>query len=510
MAKPALDPVPDDIATSQASVRGWYGCIMAALAFALPVPIWIVDYPPLVDYPNHLARGYILYHYDDVPSFAEHFEIDWWTPSLAMDLFMVAAQPIGDVRVAGKLFLTITLWLWLGGWHLLGSAIHGKPTWLALGAALVAYHSMFLYGFTNFSFGLSVFLVATAAWLHWRATWIWWRFLDAMFLALACYFSHLSAFIFLYGTVAALTFWDLLKQKRGFRQAIRDMLPVNMAMVVPVVAILRGGASSGGFEWNTLAGKLVGALCLFRGYHRHADAALIAAVAIFLILLGAWALRIQVNGGVLFAGLGSVFMFLIGPREIFGGSPADARFLPPAAALVVLSLDLSLPRKKALVLLGVLLALVCFRLGTIGLVWHSFDAALREQTALFESLPAQAKVYPMVQVSEQPEEQKLDLASFHMIHYAVIDRHIYSPHLLAYSGQQPIRYRTPPSAYHTAQDGLPSLTAVNWDKVFASYDYIWGWKLPEIYRAFLQRHCTLVAASGHATLWRVQHVPQVP
>ncbi len=157
----------DPIRTSQAAVRGWYGLILLLLAILLVVPIWAVEYPPLVDYPNHLARGYILYHYDDVPSFREYYDIDYVsTPSLAMDLFMLALQPICDIRIAGKLFLTLTMLLWMLGWHLLGRAIHGRPTWLALGAGLFAYHSMFFYGFTNFAFGLGVFLIAFAAWFH--------------------------------------------------------------------------------------------------------------------------------------------------------------------------------------------------------------------------------------------------------------------------------------------------------------------------------------------------------
>src|SRR5437016_3957542 len=98
MAEPAIDPTQGELVTSQASLGGWYGRILVFLAVLLAVPIWIVEYPPLVDYPNHLARGYILYHYDDVPSFAEQFDIDWWTPSLAIDLFLVALQPICDVR----------------------------------------------------------------------------------------------------------------------------------------------------------------------------------------------------------------------------------------------------------------------------------------------------------------------------------------------------------------------------------------------------------------------------
>src|SRR5438128_5903456 len=103
---------PAEICTSNASLLGWYGAVGVFLAILLVVPTWAVEYPPLVDYPNHLARGYILYHYDEVPSFRTYYEIDYLsTPSLSMELFMVGLQPIFDIRIVGKLFLTLTIWL---------------------------------------------------------------------------------------------------------------------------------------------------------------------------------------------------------------------------------------------------------------------------------------------------------------------------------------------------------------------------------------------------------------
>ena len=503
MVTPASGPAPAEIVTSEAALRGWYGAVLGLVAIAVVGPIWAAEYPPLVDYPIHLARGYILYHFHD-GGFSDYLEIDDRpTPNLAIDAFLLALQPICDVRLAGTLFLTITLWLLLAGWHLLGCAIHGKPTWLALGGALVAYHSMFLYGFINFSFGLAVFLVAAAAWLRWRTNWTWRRFLLVAIFALGCYFSHLSALIFLAGTALAVTFWDMVQQKKVTVAMIAWVLPV----LAPFGFFFFVRGSGGATTWNFPL-KLVGALCLFRGYNRHADAAFIVGVAILLILLGLWSRRVRANGGVLFAGLGCVFMFLVGPYEIFGGSPGDARFIPAAAALVTLSLELAIPRKQALALLGLFLGLVFVRYGMIGGYWQSFQADLREQVGLFQAFPEHAKVYPLVRVSEQPGAQKRDLVSFHMIHYAVIDRHIYSPHLFTFAGQQPIRYKTPPIAFHSDPHDFPSLAGEGvWSKVYGNYDFLWCWNLPEVHRLFLQRHCTLVVEKGNGTIWRVTKTP---
>jgi hypothetical protein len=57
-----------------------------ALTFCvLLVPIWIVNYPGMIDYPNHLARCYILAHFHSSPSGASaissniyQFQISQW------------------------------------------------------------------------------------------------------------------------------------------------------------------------------------------------------------------------------------------------------------------------------------------------------------------------------------------------------------------------------------------------------------------------------------------------
>jgi hypothetical protein len=508
----------DPIRTSQACLHGWYGILGALLAILLVAPIWAVEYPPLVDYPNHLARGYILYHYDDVPSFREYYEIDYLsTPSLSMDLFMVALQPSCDVRTVGKLFLTLTLWLWLLGWHLLGRAIHGRPTWLALGAALIAYYSMFIYGFTNFAFGLGVFLIALAAWYHGRAHWGWWRHLLVALLALACFFSHLASFIFLAGSVLAVTAWECVRARKIALTALIDIVPI----LVPLVFVRSGGES--GVSWNW-PGKLVGALSLFRGYDRTLDIGFIVAVGVFVVLLFLWSQQTRAVGSVLFVGLGCVAMFVVGPTVLFGGAPADARFLPAAAALLSVSLDFTFPRPKALALLCIFLALVVFRIGMIGYYWHAIDAELSEQISLFAEFPEEAKVYSIVKVAESPDDKKRELPSFHAICYAVVDRRIYTPTLLAFRGHNPLRYKIPVRVTshvgdavagfvtsipryriksHADPDPFLSADEVDWNAICANHDYLYCLRVPDDYRRELEKRCTLVGEKGAASVWRV-------
>jgi hypothetical protein len=361
---------------------------------------------------------------------------------------------------------------------------------------------MFFYGFTNFAFSLGVFLCALAAWFHGRAHWPWPRHLLVAFLALACFFSHLSAFIFLAGSVLAITAWECVRAKAITRTAIIDVLPI----FVPLVFVRGGGES--GIAWNW-PGKLVGALSPFRGYHQYVDGAFIAAVAIFVGLLFLWSTRTRAVAAVLFVGLGCVAMFLIGPYVLFGGAPADARFLLPATALVTLPLEFSFPRRKALALLVFFLALVIFRIGMIGYDWRRIDAELGQQVSLFENFPEDTKVYPIVKISERPDEKKQELPSFHVICYGVIDRRIYTPTLLAFKGHNPLRYKTPPPRImdHADPEPFRAVDEVNWHAVFANHDFLWCCRLPADYRSYLAKHCTLVAENEAGSVWRVRKAP---
>jgi hypothetical protein len=47
-------------------LRAYYAVLVVVLAVIL-IPIWIVDYPGMADYPNHLVRCYILAHYHENP-----------------------------------------------------------------------------------------------------------------------------------------------------------------------------------------------------------------------------------------------------------------------------------------------------------------------------------------------------------------------------------------------------------------------------------------------------------
>src|SRR5260370_21201120 len=73
-------------------------------------PLLWASVPPLVDYPNHLARMWILLHRTDIPELARHYVVHWRIlPDLAMDFVVPVLSTMIPVDLAGHVFLPLTM-----------------------------------------------------------------------------------------------------------------------------------------------------------------------------------------------------------------------------------------------------------------------------------------------------------------------------------------------------------------------------------------------------------------
>ena len=66
--------------------------ILGALTLS---PLLWAAVPPLIDYPDHLARMWVLLHARDIPALASNYIVDWrLLPNLAMDLVVPALAQV--------------------------------------------------------------------------------------------------------------------------------------------------------------------------------------------------------------------------------------------------------------------------------------------------------------------------------------------------------------------------------------------------------------------------------
>jgi len=123
-------------------------CLLGAM---LVLPIWIVAFPPLLDYPNHLARAFVLAHLNDPHfSFGEFYRADWGAyPYLGMDASLAVLGRLFPIETAGRVFLSLcALALPASAWFFLRQ-VHAESQFAALWTLLISYNVFFLEGFLN-------------------------------------------------------------------------------------------------------------------------------------------------------------------------------------------------------------------------------------------------------------------------------------------------------------------------------------------------------------------------
>jgi hypothetical protein len=193
-------------------------------------------------------------------------------------------------------------------------------------------------------------------------------------------------------------------------------------------------------------------------------------------------------------------LFLMSPWELFGGTPADARFIPPAATLGVLACRFRLPARSATGLLAAWLALTGMRLAAVTAEWTAASAQIASQVALLKELPAEARLYPAVLMPDPAAHDKRRRASFHVAHYATIYRHAYCPTIIADPRQQPLLLRVPP----TSAPGPEALAVA-----VREFDFVLCFAVPAEDDAYLQAHCQRTGGDGINVLYqpRTAHHP---
>jgi hypothetical protein len=149
-----------------AATAAWPAALIG-LSMVLLAPLLIVDVPPLLDYPNHLARLFVLASLPHDPIVARFYAAHWSIiPNLALDLAGPPLLHILPVHVVGRLLIAAAILLPVLGTIAYHAALGGR--WWALGVGLVAYNSCLHGGFLNFQIGIGVALLLAAAWLRWR------------------------------------------------------------------------------------------------------------------------------------------------------------------------------------------------------------------------------------------------------------------------------------------------------------------------------------------------------
>ena len=314
-----------------------FALLFAACFLIAALPVLIVATPPLLDYPNHLARMHIEADYQRSPILQQFYALDWRPiPNLAVDLVVPPLARIMPLAWAGKAFLLMIFLLMTGGAAALHRVLFGRWSAWSLLAFLVLYNRILLWGFVNFLFGIGLLMVATASWIALRERTSWLRLSIGALFALALYLAHLFAFatyafVILGYEVSRLHRRGRLISPGGFGELCASGL--QFIPVLILLAVTAAPGSGGEIGWSRLVRKLDLLFNIVDNYYRWFDVTSFLLLVV-LFVTAAFLRALTVSRAMVAPLLLLCVLQLAMPNRLFGGTGVDHR-MPLVLALLL-------------------------------------------------------------------------------------------------------------------------------------------------------------------------------
>lgn len=175
----------------------WLVAAFALSALVTVLPIWVAEYLPLLDLPNHLA-AVAVWHYHDDPKwdFARFYDLNlvplpYWAHYYTVHLLTYVTR---SVEVANKIFLTgYAVALPAGVWAL--ARRFGRSPWLALFAFPLVWNFNLGDGFIAYCAGFAAVPLALVLVDRHATAPSWRRALAVAVVGSLTYFFHLLAYV---------------------------------------------------------------------------------------------------------------------------------------------------------------------------------------------------------------------------------------------------------------------------------------------------------------------------
>jgi hypothetical protein len=418
--------------------------VFALLTAASLLPVLLTPIPAMVDYPNHLARMYILSQ-NGTPYANPYYAVVWaFYPNLAMDLLVPQMARVISVENATRLFLLLSQLLIVGGALALERVVKGRVHLAGFAAVMFLYCLPFTWGFVNFEFGLGIALWGIAAYLK-----VVERAMPARFAVNAAFVTVLFVAHFfslgVYGaTLGLYELWRIYDRKVPYRDAASRLV----VLAIPVVALFMlmrfsaGSIGSEGTNWN-FEFKPLWPFRIMNGYNLTVSAATASALLASLYFAAKRGVLKLEPAGIWLA-IGFAFLYLATPSKLFGTSFVDLRVIPAAALIIPAFCSLSLPtRRWTTAALTIVTGITLANLGTVLPVWLSYRADYAAMIESFQKIGSGSQV--LVGASDEGEDPPFqDLTRYPMAYAPTLAVHFanaFVPNLFTEAGKQPVQAR---------------------------------------------------------------------
>jgi hypothetical protein len=501
----AGDPVAGAAPNAAEPDRQATAAALATALAALAVPVWLVAIPPLLDYPNHLVRLWLIAGGADSAPLSKMYAVSWGSAftNVGIDYLGAVLGRIVPAVQLGSFLLLLALLLPPLGAAALNRASFGGVHWWQIGFVFFAWNATLIAGFINFQIGIGGALLAAALEPRLARAGPTLRLCTNLAIASLLLFIHLFALFFYGALLAGLAVGPrlaALATRRGLAAAARGVaiavapaaLPALLFVaLVPTMPGAHVDAAGNAPLWAfSLLYKLHVLLTPVVTYERWIDLALLAAVAAPL----AWALvagRVQAHAGLLLTAAGLFALGLAAPTALAGTWWIDNRFPVMAALALVAGLrpDLNLKPAGRIAVAAALALAVTARTAWIGSIWHEREADVRALQRAVASVPAGAAVLPLDNIDARLDPSAYPAGRyFHNGHptywslsvLAIMWRRAFVPNLFWAAGKQPLCVLPPWDEVSFPEDGLwpaeiltdPSQTPKHFRAWRERYDYV--------------------------------------
>ena len=413
----------------------WFWSAFLVLYVLTALPILRAELPPLVDYPNHLARMHVLIDLPRSEALQQYYEIHWDPlPNLAMDLTVPALARIMSLELAGKLFVLVSLFLLPAGAALLHRVATGQWSIWPLFAFVFLYSHVLVWGFLNYLFGLGLTLMAFALWLslagHPAA-----RIGAASISAFILYFAHLMACV-VFGVLIAAHEVGEIWRKREFSpgRILARAVAGGLPFVLPLAILLGSDVDSGlgDFAYGGVLPKF--GLAMFEGHIVLDVAATLIVCALAAIgysrrvMTVVPALRVPL--------LVLALAYVLSPAKLMTAHGIEER-VPLAFALVLAAGTISVAATRRTIRIAVLTGLSVFLVRTAAFELDSERAnqVYPRLIAMLDHVPRGGR---LAVAFDSNRIGPSGLPANHLPTIAVLRRDAFVPSFFAYETQQPV------------------------------------------------------------------------
>jgi len=311
----------------------------------LIVPFLVTTYPPLTDYPNHLASQHILAEWATKPELQRFYYYKYSiVPNLAIDIIVPFVSYIIPVDLAVRVFCIFSVLLPFWGCRMLNRQLAGAAARAYRFAPFLCYGGPLQYGFLDFCFGIGLALVMFGVYLRLRDAPP--RRFFAIFLACGSvlFICHLAAFGLWAASIGAFELAHPFGRlaRPGFRAAAleimrRELRAALFLLPLFIASFLFGLTTIEGHtpRLATFHEKLEGIAAIAMFASPRLELSLLAlAMAGFAVALIVGAVRVRRESVAILAVMAAIYLLL--PRVALGGGYVDYR-VPWAGSFFLLA-----------------------------------------------------------------------------------------------------------------------------------------------------------------------------